>query len=167
MRRTSLELSVVVVVGHQKTWFSESFAGVEGASDIIHAAGASIRQSSRSTHASRKLYGGWGGGREPRCRKQRGSGSPTFSRRPPSKLVLPWHEPLPLSRPACESGWRFMPKWFCGSEFVAASDARRCSGSARAAIAGSAIRARLAARKPGRGSIVRPTGGTSGVRKAG
>ena len=65
----------------------------------------------------------------------------------PSKLVLPWHEPLPLSKSACVGGWRFMEKWYSGRGFVAARDARRCSGFARTAIAGSAIAARLAARE--------------------
>ncbi len=60
-----------------------------------------------------------------------------------------------------------MEKWFSGSEFVAARDARRCSGFVRTAIGGSAIAARLAGRKPGAGSAVLPTAGISGVRKAG
>ena len=42
-----------------------------------------------------------GGGREPRRWKRRGSDLATFMRRPPSKLVLPWHGPLPLSKSAC------------------------------------------------------------------
>ena len=78
------------------------------------------------------------GGREPRRWKQRGSGSATFMRRPPSKLVLPWHEPLPLSKAACVGGWRFMGKWCSGREFVAARDAKRRFGSVRTAIADSA-----------------------------
>jgi len=64
-------------------------------------------------------------------------------------------------------GWRFMEEWFCGSGFVAARDARRCSGFARTAIADSAIAVRLAAEKPGGGNTVLPTGGIRGVRKAG
>ena len=60
-----------------------------------------------------------------------------------------------------------MEKWFSGSEFVAARDARRCSGFARTAIADSAIAARLAAPKPGAGNAARPTAATSGVSKAG
>lgn len=60
-----------------------------------------------------------------------------------------------------------MEKLFSGSGFVAARDARRCSGFVRTAIAGSAIAARLAARKPGGGNTGLPTAGTSGVRKAG
>lgn len=58
-------------------------------------------------------------------------------------------------------------KWFSGSDFVAARDARRCSGFVRAAIAGNAIAARLAAPKHGAGNAVPPTAGTSSVRKAG
>ena len=60
-----------------------------------------------------------------------------------------------------------MEKWFSGSGFAAARDARRCSGFARTAIAGSAIAARLAARKPGAGNTALPTAATSGVWKAG
>ena len=60
-----------------------------------------------------------------------------------------------------------MAKWFSGSGFVAARDARRCSGFVRTAIAGSAIAARLAARKHGASNAVPPTAGTSAVRKAG
>ena len=88
-------------------------------------------------------------------------------RRPPSKLVLPWHEPLPLSKSACVGGWRFMEKWFSGSAFAAARDARRCSGFVRTAIADSAIAARLAAPKPGASNTGLPTAAISGVRKAG
>ena len=60
-----------------------------------------IRQSSSPEHSRENLYCCLEGGREPRCSKQRGSGSATFMRRSPSKLVLPWHEPLPLSKSAC------------------------------------------------------------------
>jgi hypothetical protein len=59
-------------------------------------------------------------------------------------------------------GWRFVEKWFSGRGFVAARDARRCSGFARTAIAGSAIAARLAARKLDAGNAVPPTGATKG-----
>ena len=83
-----------------------------------------------------------------------------------SKLVLPWHEPLLLSKAASVGGWRFMEKWFSGREFVAARDARRCSGFARTAIADSAIAARLAAPKLGAASAARPTAATSGVSRA-
>src|SRR5579863_6568019 len=67
-------------------------------------------------------------------------------RRSPSKLVLPWHEPLPLSKSAGVGGWRFMEKWFSGREFVAARDARRHFGFVGIVIAGSATAAMLAAR---------------------
>ena len=60
-----------------------------------------------------------------------------------------------------------MEKWFSGSGFAAARDARRCSGFVHIAIADSAIAARLAARKPGAGSTGRPTAAISGVWKAG
>jgi hypothetical protein len=60
-----------------------------------------------------------------------------------------------------------MEKRFSGREFVAARDARRCSGFAHIAIEGSAIAARPAAEKPGVSNAVLPTAGTSGVRKAG
>jgi hypothetical protein len=106
------------------------------------------------------------GGREPRRSKQRGSGSATFMRRPPSKLVLRCHERLPLSKPACVGGWRFMEKWFSGREFVAARDARQRSGFARTATAGSAIAARLGAPMLGAGNAALPTAATSGVWRA-
>ena len=60
-----------------------------------------------------------------------------------------------------------MEKWFSGSGFVAARDARRCSGFVRTVIAGSAIAARLAARKLGAGNAAPPTAAISGVRRAG
>lgn len=126
-----------------------------------------IRQSSSPEHSRENLYCCLEGGREPRCSKQRGSGSATFMRRSPSKLVLPWHEPLPLSKSAYVGGWRFMEKWFSGSAFAAARDARRCSGFVGIAIADNAIAARRAAPKPGVGSTGRPTTAISRVRKAG
>jgi len=60
-----------------------------------------------------------------------------------------------------------MEKWFSGSAFAAARDARRCSGFAPIAIAGNAIAARSAAPKPGVGSTGRPIAATSRVPKAG
>ena len=59
-----------------------------------------------------------------------------------------------------------MEKWFSGREFVAARDARRCSGFARTATAGSAIAARHAAPKPGGGNAARLTAATNGVWRA-
>ena len=56
-----------------------------------------------------------------------------------------------------------MQKWFSGSEFVAARDARRCSGFAHTATAGSAIAARLAAAKLGACNAVLLTAATNGV----
>ena len=60
-----------------------------------------------------------------------------------------------------------MEKWFSGREFVAARDARRCSGFARTATAGSAIAARLAAPKLGAGNAALPTAAINGVWRAG
>ena len=60
-----------------------------------------------------------------------------------------------------------MEKWFSGSAFAAARDARRCSGFAHIVIADSAIAARPAAPKPGAGSTGRPTAAISRVPKAG
>jgi hypothetical protein len=91
----------------------------------------------------------------------------TFMRRPPTKLVPPSHEPLLLSKAAPVGGWRFMEKWFSRRGFVAARDARRCSGFARTATAGSAIAARFAARKPDASSAALPTAATSVVWRAG
>jgi hypothetical protein len=90
----------------------------------------------------------------------------TFTGRRPSKLVLPWHEPLPLSKSAGVDVWRFMEKWYCDRGFVAARDARRCSGFARTAIAGSAIAARLAARKRDASNAAPRTAVTSVVWRA-
>ncbi len=59
-----------------------------------------------------------------------------------------------------------MEKCFSGREFVAAGDARRCSGFARTAIADSAIAARPAAPKLGAGNAARPIAATSGVWRA-
>jgi hypothetical protein len=60
-----------------------------------------------------------------------------------------------------------MQKWFSGREFVAARDARRCSGFARTATVGSAIAARPAAPRLDAGNAVLPTAATSGVWKGG
>ena len=59
-----------------------------------------------------------------------------------------------------------MEKWFSGRGFVAARDARQCSGYARTATAGSAIAARLAVRKLGVSNTVLPTAATSVVWRA-
>jgi hypothetical protein len=69
-----------------------------------------------------------------------------------SELVLPWHEPLPLSKAASKSGWRFMEKLFSGCGFAATRIAGRCSGFARAAIAGSSTAVSSAAAVPGAGA---------------
>jgi len=60
-----------------------------------------------------------------------------------------------------------MEKWFSGRGFAAARDARRCSGFARTATAGSAIATRLAARKRDASNAALPTGAISGVWRAG
>ena len=60
-----------------------------------------------------------------------------------------------------------MEKWFSGREFVAARDARRCSGFVRTATADRAIAVRLAAAQPGADNTALPTTATSGVGKAG
>jgi hypothetical protein len=60
-----------------------------------------------------------------------------------------------------------MRKRFSGSGFAAARDARRRSGSARTAIVGKAIAARLVAPKPGFGNTARLTAGINRVRRAG
>ncbi len=60
-----------------------------------------------------------------------------------------------------------MEKWFSGSAFVAARDARWCSGFVHVAIADNAIVARCAAPKPGAGSTGRPTAAISRVWKVG
>ena len=60
-----------------------------------------------------------------------------------------------------------MEKWFSGSAFAAARDARRCSGFVSIAIADNAIAARRAAPKPGAGSTGRPTAAINRARKAG
>jgi len=60
-----------------------------------------------------------------------------------------------------------MQKWFSGREFVAARDARRCSGFARTATAGSAIAARPAAPRLDAGNAALPTAATNRVWRAG
>jgi hypothetical protein len=60
-----------------------------------------------------------------------------------------------------------MEKWFSGSGFAAARDARRCSGFARTVIADNAIAAWRAAPKPGAGSTGRPIAAIRRVLKAG
>jgi len=74
---------------------------------------------------------------------------------------FPGMNPLPLSKSARVGGWRFSEKWFSGSGFAAAGDARRCSGFVSIAIADNAIAARPAAAKPGAGSTGRPTAAIS------
>ena len=59
-----------------------------------------------------------------------------------------------------------MAKWFSGSAFAAARDARRCSGFVHIAIADNAIAARRAAAKPGADNTGQPTAVISRVPKA-
>jgi hypothetical protein len=73
-------------------------------------------------------------------------------------MLLPWHEPLPLSKAACMSGWRFMGKLFFGLGFAATQSAGQCSGYVRAVIAASATAARSVGGKRVAGSIVRRIG---------
>ena len=109
----------------------------------------------------------WKAGRRTPPLEQRGSGSATFMRRPPSKLVLPWHEPLPLSKVRLQDGWQVRKMWCSGSGFAAVSDARRCSGFVRTVIGGSGIAVPAAVWTPGVNNAVLPTGFTNAVRKAG
>jgi len=60
-----------------------------------------------------------------------------------------------------------MQKWFSGSGFAAARDARRCSGFVHIATADNAIAALRAALKHGAGSTGRPTAAISRVLKVG
>ena len=60
-----------------------------------------------------------------------------------------------------------MQNWFSGREFVAGKDARRCSGFARTATAGSATVAGLAAPKLGAGNGAMLTAVINGVWRAG
>ena len=60
-----------------------------------------------------------------------------------------------------------MQKRFSDREFVAARDARQCSGFVRTVIAGRAIAAGLAGRKPGGSNAVPPIVDTNRARKAG
>jgi hypothetical protein len=60
-----------------------------------------------------------------------------------------------------------MEKWFSGSAFAAARDARRCSGFVHIAIADKVIAARRAAQKRGASNAALPTAGTSEAPKAG
>ena len=60
-----------------------------------------------------------------------------------------------------------MAKWFSGNGFAWAENATRCSISVRAATAGSAIAARLAAGKLDASNAALPTGATNGVWRAG
>ena len=77
------------------------------------------------------------------------------------ELVLPWHEPQPLSKAACKRRWRFTEKLFSGRGFAATRIAGRCFGFACVAIAGSGTAGRSAAARRGAGNSVRRTGGIS------
>jgi hypothetical protein len=83
------------------------------------------------------------------------------------ELVLPWHEPLPLSKAVYACGWRFMGKLFFGLGFAATLTVEICSGFARAAIADSVIAAWSVEDMRGAGNIVPPTDGISRAKKGG
>jgi hypothetical protein len=72
-----------------------------------------------------------------------------------------------MSKSTCVDEWRFRKKWFSDSGFAAVSDARRCSGFARTAIAGSGIAARSAVRTRGVNNAALPIAATNAVPKAG
>jgi hypothetical protein len=91
----------------------------------------------------------------------------TLDRLPVIKLVLPCHDRLAVVQTRLQRAWQFLAKWFSGHGFVAARDARRCSGFVPAVIVGSSTAARLAASKPGSANTARPTAGTSAAQKAG
>src|SRR5215467_5408648 len=82
-------------------------------------------------------------------------------------LLLPWHEPVSLSKTASVGGCWFLQKWFSGREFVAARSARQPSGFVRTAIADSAIAVRLAVWKPGAVSAALPIDAIKGAWRAG
>ena len=103
----------------------------------------------------------------PRPLERLGPGWATLNRLPVSKLVLPCHDRLPVVQTRLRRTWQFLAKWFSGHEFVAARDARRCSGFVPAVIVGSSTAARLAGTKPGSANTALPTAGTSEVQKAG
>jgi hypothetical protein len=131
--------------------------------DVIRAEGAIIRQSSASKHFSKNLYCGFGRAVENPAVGSSGSGLATFIGRRPSKLVSPWHEPLPLSKSAYVGGWWFVEKWFSGREFVA----EQRSGFLRTAIADRAIAVQVAARKLDASNAALPTAAINRVGRAG
>jgi len=96
-----------------------------------------------------------------------GPGLATLNRSPVIKLVLTCHDRLPDVQSRLRRAWRFPAKWFSGRGFVAAGDARRCSGSASIVIVASGIAARVAALQPGSGNVARLTAATSGVSRDG
>lgn len=83
------------------------------------------------------------------------------------ELVLPWHEPLPLSKSVYARGWWFMRKLFSGRGFAATPIAGRCSGSACAAIAASGTAAWSAVVMRGAGNIAPPIVGISKASRGG
>jgi hypothetical protein len=83
------------------------------------------------------------------------------------ELTLPWHEPQPLSKAACKNGWRFTGKLYSGFGFAIILAAGRCSGSVRAAIAGSVTAVRSAGASHVSGNSGQPIGGISRASRAG
>ncbi|MGA7886272.1 MAG: hypothetical protein WCA44_11060 [Acidobacteriaceae bacterium] len=86
------------------------------------------------------------------------AGSLHAKKKATSELVLPWHEPLRLSKAVCKRRWRFTEKLFSGSGFATTRIAGRCSGSASAAIAGSGTAAQSVGDRGGAGNIAQLTG---------
>jgi hypothetical protein len=78
-------------------------------------------------------------------------------------LVLPWHEPLLLSKAVCNYGWRFTGKLSSDFGFAFVLAAGRCSWSARAAIAVNVTTAGSASASHVSGSIRRLIGDISGA----
>ena len=114
------------------------------------------------------MFSGEDGKEEPRCWS---SGvlyrQPSCQDEGNRELVLPWHEPLPLSKAVYAHGWRFIEKLFFGLGFAATPTAGRCSGFARAATAGSVIAVWSAAVMRGAGNVAPPIDVISRARKDG
>ena len=83
------------------------------------------------------------------------------------ELLQPWHEPAPLSKAACNRGWRFTEKLFSGRGFAATRIAGRCFGFARAATAGNSTARLSVVAMCGASSVEQPTGDISRAPRAG
>ena len=115
------------------------------------------------------MFPGEGGQKRTPLLAQRGSLQVAFmpKTKATAELVLPWHEPLPLSKSAYVRGWWFMRKEFSGKGFAAIHVAGRFSGFAHAVIAANATAARSAGVRPDASSIGLPTDAISRAPKAG